>query len=206
MPTPKGVSAKIKGKENALSWHNFVRQCNKDSTWSKWLSGSHLNKTRIAKHLGFSKDVFDDNPAVDIKVVEQELIRQDIINAVKGGNNGKRLSRKDTAFKYRIDEHNHLLSVELSRLLQTLLAKSDEIQLINCSLPDDQKINLNGLIRISEASKKNIPDSADEDQPKESIVLNIQMRELKLKSSIWVKRIRMTEQHLAHSLRIPKWL
>jgi len=204
MPTPKGISAKVKGKENAQSWNNFVRQCNKDGTWSKWLSGTHLNKTRISEHLGFSKDVFDDNPAVDIKEIQQQLIKEGIINADNCNRSKKRLSKKDAALKRRIDDLNSLLSVELSHLLQILQIKSHISALLNPSLPDDQKIDLNGLMRITEACKVSNPISAE--QLHDSIVLNIQMREWKLKASTWVKRIRMTEQDLVHSLRIPKWL
>jgi len=203
MPTPKGISAKVKAREHAQRWDSFVQQCNKDSTWSMWLSGSHLNKTRISKHLGFSKDVFDDNPAVDIRAVQKKLIREGVINANNyRGIHG--LSKGDITAKRRIDSHNSHLLNELSLLLQALLAKSDEIALLNSVLADDKKVDLNGLMRHLEGYNES--NSIDSKQLSDSLVLNIQMRDWKLKASTWVKRIKASEQHVALSLRIPKWL
>ena len=206
MPTPKGVSGKTRGKQNKEKWQALVRKCNSEGSWKKFISGSHLNKKRIARHLEFPIDVFDDNPGVDIKKLERKLISEGTLRPINKNKRRKKLSRKDASLKRRFDQLNKLLSVELNNLLQTLQTKQGEIVMLNFTFSDDQKIDLNGLKKVSNLHKKFSPDSTDEDQLRDAKSTNFLMREWKLKAKMWVNRLKITNQHLAHSLRIPRWL
>lgn len=206
MPTPKGTSAKLRGAENAAKWNRFVTKCDKDGSWGDWVSGSRLNKTRIAKHLGFSKDVFDDNPNVDITSVQSRLVSNGTISEHKKPKGSSKLSKKDAAQKKRIDEINKLLSVELANLFQTLMCKQDEVTLINFSISDGLEIDLNGLKKAIDLSNRYSPHLTHAEQLREVKQINIHMREWKVKATQWVKRLQVSEFHLAKSLRIPKWI
>ena len=206
MPTPKGTSAKLRGAENATKWDRFVKKCDKDGSWHDWISGSRLNKTRIAKHLGFSKDVFDDNPNVDISTDQSRLITNGTIAENKKPKGNSKLSKKDAAQKKRIDEINKLLSVELANLFDALMTKQDEVTLINFSLSDDLEIDLNGLKKAIEMSDRYSAHLTRPEQLREAKQINMLMREWKMKATQWVKRIQVSEIHLARSLRIPKWI
>jgi len=212
MATPKGTNGQLIGQKHVEDWDDFIKKRWRTNDWKNWFWGSKLNKTRIAKHLGFSIDVFDDNPRINVAIVESELISAGIIdptekdNVTDKVNKKNKLDRIDSSRLKRLEESNNLLRVDLQNLSAVLLLRQHEITVINFTLPEQKRLDFNKLADSTSLSTSFSSQLSDHSRLKETELVNINLRELKLVCQMWVDRLDVTSDLLSKALRVPSWL
>ena len=212
MATPKGTNGALLGKQYSKDWGDFIKTRYRNNDWKAWLWGSKLNKSKIAKHIGFSIDVFDDNPNIDISVIQKELVEKGIIdpdaekNVTTNVKEKTKLNCKDSARLKRLEESSNLLQVDLQNLATILMKKQNEITVINFTLPEHKRLDLNALTLSSTQTPNFSAHLSDQARLKEAELINIQKRELKLVTQMWIDRLEVSEALLSQCLRNPSWL
>jgi len=212
MATPKGTNGQLLGQKYGEDWNDFINKRWHANDWKNWFWGTKLNKSKIAKHLGFSIDVFDDNPRINVEIVEGELINSGIIDSTNKKNitgrvkEKKKLDRIDSARLKRLEESNNLLRVDLQNLSAVLLRRQHEITVINFTLPEQKRLDLNKLADSTSLSISFSSQLSDHARLKETELVNINLRELKLICQMWIDRLDVTNDLLSKALRVPSWL
>lgn len=212
MATPKGTNGTLLGKQYSQDWSSFVEKRNRNNDWQNWLWGSKINKSKVAKHIGFSIDVFDDNPDVDVHVVEKDLVEKGIINPNTEKNvtanlkEKTKLSSMESARLKKLEESSNLLQVDLQNLASVLMKKQNEITVVNFTLPEQKRLDLNILTKTASITPAFSSHLSDQARLKEAELLNIQKRELKLIAQMWLDRLDVSEHLLSKYLRVPTWL